>query len=251
MFGKRARLGFLVPPGNPTMEPEMAMLALPDVTQHFTRMYASGVTGSLAGQEERNREQIAHLEDDVARLAQVKPKVIVLGHTATSYTLGREGEADLAARFTRLHGIAFTTAFASVVVALQHLGVRRVAYAAPYNNANTLLGKKHLEGFGFEVPSFGNLKDVTNIYDETPERAYGLARSVDVPEAQAVFLSGVGMPTLAVIEALERDLGKPVVSSASAMMWNALRIAGINDCIHGYGRLLGRSLVVLQTRSEA
>lgn len=238
MFGWRARLGFLVPPGNPTMEPEMAMLAVPGVTQHFTRMYASGVTGSLSGQDERNRQQVAHLDGDVERLAQVKPNVIVLGHTATSYTLGKEGEAELCARIAQGYGIPLATAFGSVVEALHHLGVQRVAYAAPYNEANTLLGKRHLEGFGFAVPRFDNLKGVTNIYDETPERAYVLARGVDHPDAQAIFLSGVGMPTLSVIERLESDLGKPVVSSASAMMWNALRIAGVRESIAGFGRLL-------------
>jgi maleate cis-trans isomerase len=79
---------------------------------------------------------------------------------------------------------------------------------------------------------------VTNIYDETPERAYELARAVDHPKAQAVFLSGVGMPTVAVLERLEKDLGKPVFSSAAAMMWNALRIAGVRSAVNGYGRLL-------------
>jgi len=238
MFGWRARLGFLVPPGNPTMEPEMAMLAIPGVTQHFTRMYAEGTTGSLSGQEERNRQQLAHVEEDVARLVHVKPGVIVLGHTATSYTLGPEGDDKLRERLTAKHGVPFTTAFACVAEALRHLGAQRVAYAAPYNAANTQLGKAHLEKCGFTVPAFGNLEGVTNIYDETPERAYGLARRVDCAEAQAVFISGVGMPTLAAIEVLERDLGKPVVSSTSAMMWNALRIAGVKQPITGYGRLL-------------
>jgi maleate cis-trans isomerase len=31
------------------------------------------------------------------------------------------------------------------------------------------------------------------------------------------------MPTLPVLDMLEADLGKPVISSASAMMWHALR----------------------------
>jgi maleate isomerase len=239
MFGWRGRLGFLVPPGNPTLEPEMGMLVPEGVTLHFTRMVAHGVTGSLDGQEERNRSQIEHLDEGAALLAMVKPDVIVLGHTATSYTLGREEEARLMKRLSEKHGMPFVTAFASVVSALEHLGVKRVAYATPYDEAMTLRGKAHLESFGFSVPAFGRLQGVTNIYDETAERAYRLARVIDRAEAQAVFISGVGMPTLTVIDKLERDLGKPVISSASAMMWNALRIAGVKQPIPGFGQLLG------------
>ena len=88
------------------------------------------------------------------------------------------------------------------------------------------------------MPSYGNLAGVQNIYDETAERAYGLGRQVDHEAAEAVFISGVGMPTLGMIEALERDLGKPVISAASAMMWHALRTAGVQEPIPGYGRLL-------------
>ena len=101
-----------------------------------------------------------------------------------------------------------------------------------------LQGKAHLEAHGFEVVSFDNLRGVTNIYDETAERAYRLARSIDSAEAQAVFLTGTGLPTLPVLQALEEDLGKPVISSASAMMWHALRLAGVREIIPGYGRLL-------------
>ncbi len=233
------RLGFLVPPGNPTTEPEVIRLAPPGTTVHFTRMVAGETTtGSHDGQEERNRSQIAHLEENAKLLALVKPAVIVMAHTATSYTLGKEAEGALTAKIARATGIPFLTAFGSVLAALAHLGVKRVALATPYSREWTLRGKSHLEAHGVEVVSFGSLENVKNIYDETPQRAYELACRVDALKAQAVFLSGVGMPTLDVLERLERDLGKPALSSCSAMVWNALRTAGVKSGIDGYGRLL-------------
>ena len=235
---KKTRLGFLIPPGNPTTEPEVIRLTPPATTVHFTRMVAGGKPGSHEGQEERNRTQIEHMEECAALLALVKPAVIVMAHTATSYTLGKEGEAALVAKIERATGVPFVTAYASVLAAFAHLGVKRVALATPYASETTLRGKAHLEAHGIEVASWGHLEDVRNIYDETPERAYALARRVDVPEAQAVFLSGLGMPTLDVLARLERDLGKPVLSSCSAMVWNALRVAGVKASIAGYGRLL-------------
>ena len=95
MMGWRARLGFLIPPGNPTVEPEMIAMAPPGVSVHFSRMVAHGATGTLDGQEERNRTQIEHLSESAKLLAMVKPNVVVLAHTATSYTLGRRAEVDL------------------------------------------------------------------------------------------------------------------------------------------------------------
>lgn len=104
----------------------------------------------------------------------------------------------------------------------------------------TLKGKAHPETVGIEVVNHGRLENVTNIYDETAERAYGLARKVDVPEADAVFLSGVGLTTMSVLGALERDLEKPVISSMVALTWASLRTASVKDPIEGYGRLLTR-----------
>ena len=168
----------------------------------------------------------------------VRPGVMVMAHTATSYTLGKEAEAALVARMEDRHRLRFITAFGSVVAALRHLGVQRVAYGTPYDLGMTLQGKEHLEQHGFDVVSHGQLPGVTNIYDETAQRAYGLGRQVDVAQAQAVFLSGVGMPTLETLDLLERDLGKPVISAASAMMWNALRAIGVREPVPGAGRLL-------------
>jgi maleate cis-trans isomerase len=43
----------------------------------------------------------------------------------------------------------------------------------------------------------------------------------NAPDAQAVFLSGTGMPTIEILQALEQDLSKPALSANSAMMWYA------------------------------
>jgi maleate cis-trans isomerase len=238
MIGWRARLGFLLPPGNPTVEPEMIALAPEGVSVHFHRMAAYGAPGSLEGQDERTRRMIDHIDGSIELLASVEPNVIVVAHTATSYYLGRQGEADLLGRLQNSTGTRVTTAFASVVRALERLNAQRVALGTPYSPETTMQGKALLEAHGLQVVNFANLQGVTNIYEETAERAYGLARLVDRDDAEAVFLSGTGMPTLSVLELLEQDLGKPVISSASAMMWHALRLAGVRQIIPGYGRLL-------------
>jgi maleate isomerase len=231
MKGWRARLGFLIPPGNPTIEPEMAEMAPTGVSVHFSRMVTLEPGGTHHGQEDRNRTQIAHIGETAALLAMARPTVMMLAHTATSYTLGSAAEADLVERLRGKFGIPVGTAFGSVAAALALLGVKRLALATPYSEEMTLKGKAHLEAYGFEVVSCGRLENVTNIFDETPERAYRLGRALDKPDAQAVFLSGLGMPTIAILETLERDLGKPVISAASAMMWNALRLTGVRQSV--------------------
>lgn len=238
MIGYRARLGFLLPPGNPTIEPELMAMVPDGVSLHFQRMVARGTPGALDGQAERNASMVAHLGESIEMLALVRPDIIVIGHTATSYDLGRDEEATLLDRLAKESGTRVTTAFASVAAALERLGVKRVALGAPYSAETTEKGRAHLEAHGFAVVNHDNLKGVANIYDETAERAYRLARSVDRPEAQAVFLSGTGMPTIPVLEMLETDLQKPVISSNAAMLWLALRACGVNQPIAGYGRLL-------------
>src|ERR1700746_1262820 len=131
MIGWRARLGFLVPPGNPTVETEMIALAPPGVSVHFHRMTARGVAGSLEGQDERNRMMVENIDSSIELLAMVNPDVIVVAHTATSYYLGPEGEVDLLARLQRSTGKRVVTAFGSVEQALKRLNVRRLALGTP------------------------------------------------------------------------------------------------------------------------
>jgi len=102
-----------------------------------------------------------------------------------------------------------------------------LAVGTPYSVETTLQGKAHLEAHGSRVVRVDNLKGVANIYEETAARVYHLVRLVDAEDAEAVFLVGTGMPTITVLAALEQDLGKPVVSGNAAMVWHAMREAGL------------------------
>ena len=65
-----------------------------------------------------------------------------------------------------------------------------------------------------------------------------VGRAADAPGAEAVLISGTGLPTADAIEPLERALGKPVVTSQSASLWWLLRAAGVGEPVAGWGRLL-------------
>jgi len=241
MFGWRARIGVLVPPGNPTVEPEMYRMAPEGVTLHFARMQAppsGGPAGGAAGMEERSRAYREGIDAPAATLADVRPAVVVLAHTASSYALGFGRETPLIDRITACTGAPTVMAAHAALAALRHLGVSRLALGTPYPEAISRQVQAYWQAAGFDLVGYHRLADVQDIYAESEERAYVLARRADAPDAEAVLLSGTGLPTVAMLETLERDLGKPVISSNQACLWRALRLAGVREPIAGYGRLL-------------
>jgi maleate isomerase len=233
------RLGVFVPAGNPTVEPELYRMMPRGMTIHFARLDTlAGEPGGVDGMEARTLAYLESLPSAARSLAAVRPDVVVLAHTAVSYLNGFSQERALRERVAALAGAPALTAAGAMLEALRHLGARRVALATPYPDVIAVAGRTFWEAAGLSIVAHRQLDGVADIYEETEERAYGLGRAADAAAADVVVISGTGLPTVGIVERLERDLGKPVVTSQTATLWCALAILGVKEPVTGYGRLL-------------
>ena len=137
-------------------------------------------------------------------------------------------------------GAQATSLITGVIRALRALEARRIVVATPYLDEINQLEARYLEAAGFEVLAIEGLEieQDSDMVRVAPDFIAEFAASLDRPDADAVFISCGALRTIDCLEQLEQRLGKPVIASNQAMVWDALRLAGVSDPIPGCGRLL-------------
>jgi maleate cis-trans isomerase len=120
--------------------------------------------------------------------------------------------------------------------------MRRLAELTPYPHGASELGRRFLEAHGFQVACLHTMaamaEGVQGIYRLHPERVYREVKTaLHGHQVDGIFLSGTGVHSLDIIPLLEADLGLPVVSSNTAVLWSVLRRLGITP-LPGGGRLM-------------
>jgi len=233
-YGHRCRIGLLVPSSNTTMESEFVRMAPEGVSIHTARMRLVDATP----------EALIEMAEDAGRAADLlstaEVDVIVYGCTTGSLVGGVEWEERLVQRMERETGIPAVTTIRAVVDSLKALEVGRVAVATPYTDDLNHLEREFLQSEGIEVATIRGLGIVRNVDIGRTDGAV-VKRLVDevAGGADAVFISCTNLPTIDLIEPLEAELGRPVVTSNQASMWAALRSCGL-DGVKGYGLLMRR-----------
>lgn len=235
-YGWRGRIGLICPSTNTSIEPEFHMLAPDGIAIHVARAFQDGP------QEPALYRQIAANVEGASRdLASAKIDVIAFGCTSCTYFMPEE---EIREPMTRMTGVPAVLTADAVVEALRAVGARRVALATPRTDFVNHRETEWLGEQGFEVVSMQGLQmgetaeERANIGRVPPEVAYRLGAAVDRKEADAVFISCTNLPSLTIIERLEKELGKPVITSNQATFWQCLRAMGSRIKIAGYGKLL-------------
>ncbi len=161
-----------------------------------------------------------------ANVLAVSPMVTAYACTAGSFVKGMAGEAALVAAMQAAGAPAAVTTSGSMLAALKHLGVHRVATVTPYTADLTIGLTSYLMEAGLEVVATSGLGLTSEIWAVPYEHPPELVRSTNVAEAEAIVISCTNLPTYDLIAPLEAELQKPVVTANQVTMWAALRVAG-------------------------
>ncbi|MGV0795908.1 Asp/Glu racemase [Mycolicibacterium elephantis] len=161
-----------------------------------------------------------------ANVLAVSPMVTAYACTAGSFVKGMAGEAALVAAMQAAGAPAAVTTSGSMLAALKHLGVHRVATVTPYTADLTIGLTSYLMEAGLEVVATSGLGLTSEIWAVPYEQTAELVRSTNVAEAEAIVISCTNLPTYDLIAPLEAELQKPVVTANQVTMWAALRVAG-------------------------
>ena len=140
-------------------------------------------------------------------------------------------------------GIPCTTTATAAEEAMRFMGFKKIVIAGPYIDELNERFRVFYEDSGFKVLRVHGLgiEDLYEMGATKPSQAYQSAMEAVVPEADGIFITCTNFRCSDVIEAIENDSGKPVVTSNQATAWHLMRLLGINDVVEGYGQLLRKT----------
>ncbi len=216
------------------MEPELNKMAPRGVAVYCTRLL-------LEKGLPENLEKLAHDTEKAADLLKTADVTgILYGCTSGSLIKGVGWDQEIIRRIESRTGIPATTTSTAVIDAFRELKVNSVAVATPYVDEVNRIEKDFFEGHGVKVIHIQGLGYTTGqeLHKESPESAYLFAKKVDRKEADCLFISCTDFAAIEVLNILEQDLGKPVMSSNTASLWGMLKKLGIKERIEDYGEIL-------------
>ena len=217
--------GVLVPPSNPSVEPELARCLDGKATLYASRFAV--MPGTTL--EQRNRRYLELYRDGVKSFGELALRAIAIGLTGPSYRLMPEGDRALARELTEHAGIPVATASAAIDDALTALRARRICLVSPYPQWLTDESTAYWRATEREVVQVVKISDTFRAYELTHAEIGSALASVDTNAVDAIVMSGTGMLTLpAILDARER-IATPILSSNLCCAWWLLATAGARE----------------------
>lgn len=221
------RFGLIALATDLTIEADAARLMPQDTRLHVTRIaYDNPTTAENLRQTGPRLQQAADLI-----VPGVALRGIGFGCTSASAVLGDGIEALVGGR------APLSTPTGGALRGLRAMGLGRISLMTPYLPATTDLVGDWFQQQGIQVVarhSMGHADD-RDMALLPADQIIAMALASDDPQAEALFMSCTALAALPLIEQIEAQLNKPVISANQALFWSMLDRARI--AASGPGRL--------------
>jgi maleate isomerase len=228
-----ARVGIIIPSSNRMVEQEMLQAFPSGVQPHVTRLRMTGPNrGPLAS-------VLPRIEEATRALTDARCAVVAFHCTANSMEEGGGGEERILAAAKAAGAPQATTTATAIRRAFDALGARRIVLITPYDQRTTDHEVEFLQEAGYQVlQAKGFALDGSDAYCATPASVWrDRVRAAARPDADAYLVSCANISVFSVIEELERELDRPVVTSNQAVVWDCVARLGWPDRSGCPGRL--------------
>lgn len=241
VLGHRAKVGILVPASNTIVEPEMAAMQPPGVTNHVSRM--SRVNRPADDLEKYKKFLGASVEMDAAIdvLTACEPDIIVHGHSVDSLAKGMTGANTMKAHMQAMSGgIPVMLPAHALLKALDILGKpKNLGILTPWMPPADEACTAFFTEAGYNVLAIKGLQHPTPLHIATakPERLNQAVDEINVDGVDCIIKVGTNSSMSFLVEDMEARLGKPVLTVNVVTYWAGLRHLGIEDRLQGFGQL--------------
>lgn len=244
MHGWRARIGYVCHSVVAETVPyEFYRIAPPGVTMAITTLAVKTlVAEEMARQDELSRGMI---EEQAENLARRGVDLIAVTGTPIVFSMAQGYDKELIQRLEARTKLPVITSLTAALEAFKALSARKVVVVSPHEARTDTALKGFLEGAGFEVVKMQSLNPqdpgfLDRVHSLPLLERYRAAKAafLEAEEADVLYIPGGQLPTLDFLPQLERDMGKPVVSTVVALSWWAFQRLHIREPMKGYGQLL-------------
>jgi len=132
-----------------------------------------------------------------------------------------------------------TTPITSAVKALKVLGINKISIFTPYTKTinESVVDYFKKENIIINSLTYFDIDSDLDIGKVDEDYLFDVLSKIDLRDSDALFVSCTALPTLSIIDRLEKKLNKIILSSNQTLIWDTLKQINYKEKIEGFGKI--------------
>ena len=239
----RGRIGWI----NPRVNSDVEVYDFYQVAPKDVVLVVNSLTVVDSARSEEVEASLALVERAVEHLNLSQVDLVMMNGAPVHLHFGNEGHSKILERMRAISKVPVTTSSEALSDSMRALGAKKILVISSWRSESPHLStnlRNYLSSEGIEIAAVEGIGRQLQSYEKiqmTPAEIFANVAAVSRghPDVDAIYIQSGTMAAVPIIERLERDVGKPVVSSNSASIFSSFRRLGIK-ALPGHGTLLSR-----------